>query len=250
MRHINRLFIAAAALALTGSAFAATFYPSGYYLDGGVGLAKLSYGPFSMANNNAELVNQTSTDKPNEAGAYLALGYATRSLPLEFNVSYLYRLPFQYNQNALFKGRADSFSSKVQSQALFANVVFDANFNNGNDDIPVIPFVTAGYGVAMNTVNLSVTNAAKLTASGQDHVFNGAWQVGAGTHIYLTPNLFFDLGVYHQSLGKVVFGPWGDKTDQKNYQFSSDSLTNNDVRIGFHYVFGDQHVSPSLINGV
>lgn len=230
------LLLGASGLAASSLAQASTFYPNGYYLGGGLSVAQMSLGSLSSSTGRLKNSNPDTVVKP---GAYLKFGYFMKSLPLQFDLSYVRKADFDYKQNPLYTAGSDNFKSTITAQALFANITLDGNFG-----WPVMPFVTAGYGLAVNDVNSTSSNGSNPgTDDGTD--FNGAWQAGVGTHIFFTRNLMLDAAYMHQNLGSLTWGPWGNN----NHKLTNDALTDNEINLGLTYVFGDQHMPPSLIDG-
>lgn len=227
-------------LAGTASAFymPSAFYPNGYYLGTGLGYSSLDLGTLNVKKGSVTLQN-TSPDSAKQPDALLKFGYMFKRFPAQFDLSYQQTLGFDYDASPLFSGRTDKLSSTITTHTLFANVTLDGNFG-----FPVIPFVTGGIGMGMNSVDMSYTNAGERFKHTKD-TFHEAWQLGVGAHIKMTDNWLFNLMAYHQNLGKLTWGPWGSNPV---YELQNDALTASQVQLGVTYVFGDQHIPPSLIN--
>lgn len=216
-----------------------SFYPNGYYMGGGIGFSSIDLNALNVKQGGQTLKN-TSPGKEKQPGAFVKFGYAFKSIPVQLGLSYQQNLLFKYKTNPLFNGRNDQLSSKITTHVLFANATLNANFG-----FPVIPFITGGFGMSMNSVDMNYTNGSRSDKASKN-TFHDAWQIGLGTHIRLTDNLLFDVTAYHQNLGKLRWGPWGSNPTQ---EIDSDGLTANQAQLGLTYVFGDQHIPPSLIRG-
>jgi opacity protein-like surface antigen len=192
----------AIALMTAASASAATFYPHGIYLGGG---ASYSWVNSTLISDDGHVTKPSS----NSPGAYVDLGYAMVTLPIQLDLSY---------GTSLLSSDDTKITGNRSLQALFANVTLDGNFG-----WKFIPFVTSGFGVSNAGSHVDKTGSA--------------WQVGAGTHYRLDDNLMIDASLNYQSLFN----------DTGNHQ-SSEKDKASQFKLGFTYVFGDQHIPPALID--
>ena len=237
---LSTLALSASLLTVAGAASAQfylpnAFYPNGYYLGGGLGYASIDLGTLNLQKGAGSLKDEKPSNT-HQPGAVIKFGYAFKRLPVQLDLSYQQLLDFNYDTSPLFTGGSSKLSSTITSRALFANVTL-----NGNFGYPVIPFITGGIGAAMNTTDMTYAQQSEHS----QNTFREAWQLGLGTHVKLTDNLLFDLAAYHQDLGKLTWGPWGNNP---TYQVGNDELSANQIQLGLTYVFGDQHIPPSLIN--
>jgi opacity protein-like surface antigen len=163
------------------------FHPNGFYV--GIG------GTYTHLNSYAVVDNEANRLTPWNWGGYADMGYALSSLPFQFDVS--------YNTSYLSHVEAKQISNTRYFQELFVNGTFNFNVNRFNlFNSPIIPFVTAGYGV---------TNAGN-TVDERDY----AWKAGAGLHFITSKNMTVDTSFNHQAIFNKTGSNFTQEKDMGN----------------------------------
>lgn len=206
------LNVAVVTLSLMVSAHAETFYPNGFYV--GIGGIYSDINFTASASYAGTTLGTTSLNK-NIPGAYADIGYMLASLPLQFDIS--------ASDSVFSNDDGEPYTGSDYLKEGFFNMTV-----NGDFGWPVIPFVTAGFGI---------TNAGY---TGSTNSWNTAWQAGAGAHIRATDNILIDAGLNYQ----YIFNS-NNQTQGITY---AEKDTATQFRLGVTYVFGDQHIPPSLIS--
>lgn len=103
---------------------------------------------------------------------------------------------------------------KVRTIATMANVYYDITTIGA-----FTPYVTAGAGVAQNKIaktTLTNTNDNSVETYGSKSKWNAAWQVGAGSAMYLGQGFSLDAGYRYMDAGKFTSAVSSNATDKND----------------------------------
>jgi len=184
-------------LATASLAFACNSFAGDYYVSAQAG-ASIAQGKLKSAN----ISDDKTANKTLKSSAVYDLTFG-RNISPELELAYT-KHNFKAANTDIF-GYSLSRKAHINSLSSFVNATYKLSSLN----LPVVPYVTAGVGVASNKTskinyvgkdglgdNASYTAAAKRAN-------NFAWQVGVGVLVPVQENLSINLSCKYRDLGKV-----------------------------------------------
>jgi opacity protein-like surface antigen len=181
---------------------------SGFYFAGKGGPSFLDTGSISTSTGAALREDSGS----NLVGAFgMAGGYTwtAQGLPLRTELELMNRTEVTFDSSPLLRGAGTNYAlaSTVQDISLMLRGYW--HFKLGDPKI-WSPFLSAGAGVARNTVKGDLTTTGSGAVQHLDKTtYAPAWSLGTGASFYLGNNVVNDIELRYVDLGKAQWGITG-----------------------------------------